>query len=190
LARKKNLLAALQVLAKVRGSVAFNIYGPIVDQRYWEKCLETIKRLPDDKTVRYMGCVDHSQIPAVLAEHHLFFLPTLDENYGHVIIEALLAGCPILVSDRTPWRHLREAGVGWDLPLEHPAGFQAAIEECIARDAATLAAWAERAALFARHRATDRTIVEANRALFRRATRPRTVNSNTTLRCESQEPSL
>ena len=189
LTQKKNLLAALQVLAKVRGRVDLSIYGPIADQRYWEKCLETIKRLPGDKTVRYFGCVDHSQVPAALAEHHLFFLPTLDENYGHVIIEALQAGCPILVSDRTPWRHLREARVGWDLPLEHPARFQAALEECIAMDAATFAAWSERAALFAFHRATDRTIVDANRALFRGAARPRTVNSTTTLCCERQDPS-
>src|SRR4030095_14144490 len=35
LSPKKNLLGALRILGTVRGSVEFNIYGPVGDERYW-----------------------------------------------------------------------------------------------------------------------------------------------------------
>ena len=40
---------------------------------------------------------------ATISEYNLFVLPTLGENFGHVIIEALTLGIPVLLSDRTPW---------------------------------------------------------------------------------------
>lgn len=45
-------------------------------------------------------------------------LPTLGENFGHSIIEALSAGLPVIISNRTPWKNLIAEGVGADLPLE------------------------------------------------------------------------
>jgi hypothetical protein len=30
-------------------------------------------------------------------------LPTLGENFGHVIAESLLSNTPVLISDKTPW---------------------------------------------------------------------------------------
>ena len=38
-----------------------------------------------------------------LADYHLFFLPTLGENFGHSIFEALSVGVPVLISDQTLW---------------------------------------------------------------------------------------
>ena len=38
-----------------------------------------------------------------LSDYHLFFLPTLGENFGHAIFEALSVGVPVLISDQTPW---------------------------------------------------------------------------------------
>ena len=50
---------------------------------------------------------------------------TQGENHGYVIQEALLSGCPVLISDRTPWRGLAALGVGADLPLEQLERFVA-----------------------------------------------------------------
>jgi len=102
-----------------------------------------------------------------MGQHDLFFFPTLGENYGHVIMEALMAGCPVLLSDRTPWRNLTAAGVGWDLPLEQPERFSAVLEECIAMDGPTFTEWSDRATAFAVQQATAPGTVEANRLLFR-----------------------
>jgi hypothetical protein len=46
-----------------------------------------------------------------LAEYDLFLFPTLGENYGHVISEALASGCPVVISDQTPWRNLEAEGI-------------------------------------------------------------------------------
>jgi glycosyltransferase involved in cell wall biosynthesis len=44
-------------------------------------------------------------------------LPTYNENFGYVILEALLAGCPVILSDQPPWRDLEARQVGWTIPL-------------------------------------------------------------------------
>ena len=69
-----------------------------------------------------------------LAAYHLFLLPTRGENFGHVILEALSAGCPVLISDQTPWRGLESSGIGWALPLTEPERFRAVLNQCIAMD--------------------------------------------------------
>jgi glycosyltransferase involved in cell wall biosynthesis len=167
LAPKKNLLGAVQILARVRGDVAFTIYGPIEDRHYWSRCEDAIRALPPNIQVRYAGPVEHAQVADALVQHDVFLFPTLGENYGHVIVEAMMAGCLVVLSDRTPWRNLVETGIGWDLPLEQPERFRAVIEECIAMDGAAFSEASARATAFAMRQASDPSTVEANRALFR-----------------------
>jgi glycosyltransferase involved in cell wall biosynthesis len=166
ISRKKNLLGALQVLQGVRGSVELSIYGPIEDEPYWRRCRALIDVLPANARATYRGAVAAADVPAVLAGHDLFFLPTLGENYGHVIREALAAATPVLISDQTPWRNLAAAQVGWDLPLERPEAFRAVLEQCIAMDAPTFAGWSQRAAAYAWRHAADDSAVDASRRLF------------------------
>jgi glycosyltransferase involved in cell wall biosynthesis len=40
----------------------------------------------------------------ILHKYDLFILPTLNENFGHSIVESLSVGTPVLISDNTPWR--------------------------------------------------------------------------------------
>ncbi len=55
-------------------------------------------------------------------------LQTLGENYGHVIIEALSAGCPCIISDSTPWKSLEESGIGFVYSSNNLEGVAKAIE--------------------------------------------------------------
>lgn len=166
ISKKKNLHGALQILHDVRGNVELDIYGPIEDEPYWRTCRERIDSLPANVRATYRGAVAAADVPAVLAAHDLFFLPTFGENYGHVIREALAAATPVLISDQTPWRNLAGSRIGWDLPLDRPEAFRAVLEQCIAMDAQTLAGWSERAAAYAWEHATDDSAVEASRRLF------------------------
>lgn len=113
----KNLHFALEVLAKVPGRVRFDIYGLIDGEAYWSRCRDIIELLPENIHVCYRGIVPHDQVAETLERYELFFLPTLGENYGHAIFEALSVGTPVLIADTTPWRDLERDGVGWDLPL-------------------------------------------------------------------------
>ncbi|RYE99488.1 MAG: glycosyltransferase, partial [Oxalobacteraceae bacterium] len=126
---KKNLIGAIDILARVSCPVEFDIHGIIEDTAYWAECQQHIAALPGHVTARYVGEVKPNRVEEVLAPYDLFLFPTLGENYGHVIREALSAGLPVLVSDQTPWRGLVERGAGADLSLENSAAFVRWIED-------------------------------------------------------------
>jgi glycosyltransferase involved in cell wall biosynthesis len=107
----------------------------------------------------------------MLREHDLFFLPTLGENYGHVVQEALLAGCPVLLSDTTPWRGLQALGVGWDLPLDDEAGFRAVLRACVQMGPAEHAALSARARQVGLEWGHAHAALAENAALFHAARR-------------------
>ena len=130
----KNLHFLLRTLRSVGAAVRLTIVGGIEDKAFWQECQEIIGTLPTHVSVSYAGELPHHELPALLARHHLFVLPTLGENFGHAIQEALSAGRPVLISDQTPWRNLRPTHAGWDLPLSGPGRFQEAIEEVAALD--------------------------------------------------------
>jgi glycosyltransferase involved in cell wall biosynthesis len=167
--RMKNLSGALRMLEGVSGHVSFDIYGPAEDTEYWGECRGLIASLPPNIEVRYEGEIAHDRVAQVFAEHDLFLFPTLGENFGHVIAEALLAGCPVLTSDRTPWRNLEAAGVGWDIPLSDTERFRFVLQQCVDGDDEWFAALSQRAMEYAAERASDPEIIDANRELFQRA---------------------
>jgi glycosyltransferase involved in cell wall biosynthesis len=119
----KNLLFALEVLSHVRFPLELSVYGPIEDLAYWGLCQEKIDYLPENVRFHYSGAVEPHRVQAILAQHDLLFLPTQGENYGHAIAEALQAGTPVLISDRTPWKDVGAAGVGAEIPLEDVQAF-------------------------------------------------------------------
>jgi glycosyltransferase involved in cell wall biosynthesis len=145
ISRMKNLNGALEMLNGLKGKVEFNIYGPMEDETYWAECQKIIGSLPENIKVRYCGRIAHENVSTVMREYNLFFLPTLGENFGHVILEALCAGCPVLISDQTPWRDLEEKGVGWDLPLDRPDLFRDALQRCVDMAYAEYGKWSEKA---------------------------------------------
>jgi glycosyltransferase involved in cell wall biosynthesis len=163
---KKNLKYALELLKRVNGQVEFNIYGPIEDKNYWNECLSIINGLPENITITYQGVLPHQDVFKIYTKHHLFLFPTLGENFGHVIIESLTAGCPVIISDQTPWRDLEKEGAGWDFPLGKPELFQKAIQQCINMDENEFRLLSQNAKEYGISRSNDDKILEANRNLF------------------------
>lgn len=117
---KKNIKFIFDILKEMKGNVQFNIYGMIgtdEEKNYWKECEEIIKTMPKNVSIEYHGAVPHNMVPDLFKNHHLFFFPTFGENYGHVIAESLACGCPILLSDTTPWNTIELCGAGWIIPL-------------------------------------------------------------------------
>ncbi|HLI79669.1 MAG TPA: glycosyltransferase, partial [Candidatus Binataceae bacterium] len=129
IAPNKNLHLAIDALRGLEGDVTFRIAGPIDDWSYWARCQKSIGALGANVRVEYLGPLIASEVAACFGRHGLFFLPTANENFGFVILEALLAGCPVLLSEQTPWRNLARHGVGWDLPLYQPDLMRAALRD-------------------------------------------------------------
>mgnify|MGYP006284089051 CR=1 FL=1 len=166
---KKNLDFALKVFANVKIPVDFNIYGSIFDENYWLQCQKMIQDLPKNIQVSYHGLLPHEQVEEILARHALFFFPTLGENFGHVIYEALAAGLPVLISDQTPWRGLQEKGVGWDIPLKDPEQFAGIIETVFHMSDEELIEIKRKAMYYASNFIHESGALDKNREMFYRA---------------------
>lgn len=134
IAPKKNLKQAIQILHKVKGDIEFTIYGPKHVAEYWEECEEELNKLPSNVKWCWRGNVESENVVKTLKEHHVFLFPTLGENYGHVIQEALSAGCPVILSDQTPWKDLEENQVGFICRLGEEEKFIEAINSYVYLD--------------------------------------------------------
>ncbi|MFD2648777.1 glycosyltransferase family 4 protein [Devosia albogilva] len=161
----KNLAGAVRALARMKMPAIFTLYGPKEDAAYWAECQSAIRALPSHITFKDGGVLTRDQIYGTLAQHDVFFLPTLGENYGHVIPEALSVGLPVIISDRTPWRGLAAKGVGYDGPLDE-GSFAAELDRLAAADATAMARMRASCREYARTILTDPAAIEANRKLF------------------------
>ncbi|HEY4205311.1 MAG TPA: glycosyltransferase family 4 protein [Puia sp.] len=146
----KNLLFFLKALQGVGAQVEFTIVGPVEHREYWDECCEKISGLGSNIKVDYLGPRRNDELPGILAQHHLYVLPTTGENFGHSIFEAFLAGRPVLISDQTPWLGLPARRIGWDLSLGDPGAFARVVEEAATWDQQQFDDWAQAAWEYAR----------------------------------------
>ena len=131
---KKNLFQAIKILQQVRNNVEFILYGPDEDKAYWSECKKELNKLPDNVKWEWKGNLDSEKVVETLKNQDVFLFPTLGENFGHVIQEALSAGCPCIISDQTPWQDLEAQGVGYVLSLKDNKPFVEAIERYAAME--------------------------------------------------------
>jgi glycosyltransferase involved in cell wall biosynthesis len=166
--RNKNLLEAIRLVKRVDQTykVHLDIFGPAEDVRYWQECYLEMQQLPDHVSIEYRGAVEYERIGEILALSHFLLLPTRFESFGYVIVESLAAGCPVIISDKTPWRDLRQRRIGWDLPLSKPEAFVRAIEEAAAMDTEAFREWSGAAHSFFKEYLEENTAQESHRAIF------------------------
>jgi glycosyltransferase involved in cell wall biosynthesis len=148
---KKNLYFFLKVLTEMRTDLklVFDIYGMEEDKNYANDCRQLLPSLGSNVHVEFKGPIPYNLVSETMHRYHLFVLPTLGENYGHVIYEALSAGDPVLISDQTPWRNLIEMKAGWDLSLNEKNKFKAAIREAGSWNQEEYDEWSKNAAKLA-----------------------------------------
>ncbi len=137
----KNVDYALECLATITGDVTFDIYGPEEDAEYVARCKQIARDLPPNVKVNFKGIVDHDTVGTLLKNYHVFLAPTQSENYGHSIIEALLAGVPAVISNNTPWHDLEENRAGFDISLDSKEKFTEALQKLIDMDKDTYHTW-------------------------------------------------
>jgi len=114
----KNLIFLLDVLERIETPIHVSIIGPIEDERYWGKCLTRIKQLQaKGHEIQYHGALPPEEIESMVLTAHVLTSPSLGENFGHAIFNALAVGRPVLISDRNPWQYLQRENAGWDVDL-------------------------------------------------------------------------
>jgi glycosyltransferase involved in cell wall biosynthesis len=76
-----------------------------------------LKRLarnsPVSDSISFSGSVVGGAKERQLAASDLFILPTMSENFGLVVAEALAHGVPVVTTHGAPWQELEEYRCGW-----------------------------------------------------------------------------
>ncbi len=167
--RKKNLNWVLEHLHSVKGELTIDVYGPIEERDYWEETEKIVATLPANITIEAKGLVSPEDVTATLFSYDFFILPTIGENFGHVCIESLSAGCPLVISDQTPWRGLEKDNIGWDLSLDNPAEWMAVIQRCIDMNGDEYSAMSQAARSYAEQWLADPSVEASNLAVLEAA---------------------
>jgi len=168
IAEKKNLKVTLDFLKKVNSKITidFSIIGPVGEEGYWKECQRIIEELPSNINVDYLGAIPNQDLSGYLVPQQFMLLPTLHENFGHVIMESWQNACPVIISDQTPWRDLEEKGIGWDISLSNPDKFVQVIEAAAAMDQEEYTIMSQAAFAFAKNFTSNPEVLDSNRKLF------------------------
>ena len=125
---------AIQQIKKCTAGICFDIYGPIEDKGYWEECITEIHTSPDNVRMQYMGELEPEAAKTIYKAYDVFVFPTLSENYGHVIVEAISSLCPVLLSKgTTPWDDIDGNG-GFVIPLGDELKWTSTLEQLAKMD--------------------------------------------------------
>ncbi len=152
----KNHHLVLESMKATSGSIVYDIYGPVKDKSYWDKCKELIAKLPENVEVNYCGEVVPRDVDGLWEKYDFYVQPSKSENFGHAIFEALSAGLPVIISDQTPWRNLEEQKAGWDVSLDSPEALTKAIRRAMEMSQEEYKDWSKGARMLA-----DKYIEEA-----------------------------
>jgi glycosyltransferase involved in cell wall biosynthesis len=161
----KNLHLSIKWLGQLQGDVEFDIYGPIADATYWTQCKTLLDNCPNLKAT-YKGAIPHQDVHKLLGEYDFFLSPSTSENYGHSIVEAMLAGCPPIISTGTPWTGLEERKLGWDVPLDQESQFISVLQQCIDMDNATYQDYSKATHSYAKAQICSKEAIDLNRRLL------------------------
>lgn len=167
IAEEKNTLFAIERLRQVKGRVHFSLYGTIYDRDYHERCQRAIAGLPAGVVVEWHGQLPNERVAATIRDAHFLYMPSVGENFGHAMLEALTVGRPLIISDRTPWKELPAAKAGWDLPLEDPDRFSAVLQQAVDMDQAVYDELVSGAYAMGSRYLNDRAPVERSHRMFR-----------------------
>jgi glycosyltransferase involved in cell wall biosynthesis len=124
--RMKGLDRANRVIAIVGQEMEFtwNIQGSVSDQKYLLEIEEQLTQMPERVKISRREVFNPSESQGIFADSTAFVFPTLGENFGHVIAEALSVGCPVIITANTPWTELILSGAGEIIDSDEQAASQ------------------------------------------------------------------
>lgn len=164
--KKKNLLFIIESLQNMTEEISLDIYGPLEDAEYWNQCLDAIALLPENIKVKYIRDLDPEEVQHVFSEYRTFIFPTMGENYGHVIIEAMAAGCIVLLSDQTPWKDIEDRKIGYICRLDVSNELASAIKNVLSLDDSDILEYSRRSKQYAEEVTSSFESVEQSRKIF------------------------
>ena len=83
------------------------------DKNYENFLREEVDRLGLAGSVNFVGFVNGKEKYERLRSLWALFVPSVQENFGMIVPEALICGTPVYASTGTPWEELNSDGCGW-----------------------------------------------------------------------------
>lgn len=109
----KNTLGLVKAFAHVRAAgyphTLVIVGGERWPKEYARRVDQTIRQLELGPWIRFVGHLNHEDLPAVYSAADLLCFPSTCETWGLPVVEALACGCPVVTSD---WSSLPEVVAG------------------------------------------------------------------------------
>jgi len=165
----KNISFALDCFIKLKpkGEILFDIFGAAEEQEYLRKIETQIKQLPSNIKVNYKGPIPNKELKIKLqAEYHFMLFPTKGESFSHSIVDSWNSGCPVLVSDQTPWGDLEYKNLGWNFNLQDPISLIDSINQAVNLNQETYNNWSNSCVRFYNKNVCSEEITTKNKLIF------------------------
>jgi len=115
---KKGLETLLKLTPQIKKDFP-NIHFVIAgtgDVDYCKQLQSFVDSVTEKPWIHFTGYLHGAVKSAALAHAEVFILPSLSENFGIVVAEALAHKTPVITTHETPWQSLVERGCGWWVP--------------------------------------------------------------------------
>jgi glycosyltransferase involved in cell wall biosynthesis len=118
---KKGLEVLIDAVNQIeQNNIIFYIAGE-GEMDYVNELINKVKNKDLDNKIFFLGGVYGEEKWKLFKKSNFFVLPTLSENFGIVIAEALAIGLPVITTSGSPWQEINTFKCGWciDLSIEN-----------------------------------------------------------------------
>lgn len=124
---KKNFQFVYKVLKDLNFRIELNIYGKcFINKKLFNKMIFDLRQ---KHKVNYHNYYSKENKSKIFFSNHILFLPTIDENFGHAIVENFLHYRPCLLSNNTPWNDNDNFNAGNSFSLKNKKKFLNCIKD-------------------------------------------------------------
>ena len=83
------------------------------EKKYLEKLKTLIKTKQLENKIKFLGPVYGTKKFKIISQSFCLILPSKSENFGNVVLEAMSQKTPVITSENTPWKILKDNNAGY-----------------------------------------------------------------------------
>ena len=96
--KRKNFHSLIRAISKIDEKIILEIAGDGKNRKSLEKL---VLHLGIQEKVKFLGKISNEEVLNCMASHNIFILPSLNETFGMVYLEALAKGCIVVCTENS-----------------------------------------------------------------------------------------
>ncbi|TXC81396.1 glycosyltransferase [Luteibaculum oceani] len=108
---------------ELQGKLCIYFFGNVEDVLYYRSLRERVDEF-HNLDVKFHGGFTPIELEKIYQKFDVLCCPSLSENYGQSIAQALAWGIPVIASENTPWEGLEEANAGFTIDPSNTQGYE------------------------------------------------------------------